>query len=119
MESKDRRWYDDHFETQRTLVLLKKLNKDDKETLSDSLISIVKEIKNFHKDDSEDEDKETPLSLGIDRVIGLYKTQNGRRWYDKPNSLGYALKTMSTLPEADFKNIMDGLSVTLSNMDNR
>jgi len=119
METQDRRWYDSHFETQRTLSLLKKLNHEDKRNLSESLISIVKEIKTFHREASEDETKELPLSIGIDRVIGLYQTQNGRRWYDKQDSLGYAIKTMSTLPEADFKNIMDGLSVSLSNIDNR
>lgn len=119
METKDRRWYDTHFETQRTFALLKKLNEEDRDALSESLVSIVKEIKDFHKDDFEDETKEPMLSLGLDRVKGLYQTQNGRRWYDRPDNLGYALKTMSTLPEADFKNIMDGLSVTLSNINER
>ncbi len=114
MVTKDRRWYDNHFETQKTLSLLQKLSEEEKETLSESLISIVKEIKQFHRNDYEDETKEPPLSLGIDRVIGLYQSSNGRRWYDKSDSLGFALKAMSTLPESDFRNIMDGLSVTLS-----
>ncbi len=114
MVTKDRRWYDTHFETQKTLSLLQKLPEEEKEALSESLISIVKEIKQFHRNDYEDENKEPPLSLGIERVIGLYQSSNGRRWYDKSDSLGFALKAMSTLPESDFKNIMDGLSVTLS-----
>ena len=114
METKDRRWYDSHFETQKTLALLQKLSDEEKESLSESLISIIKQIKDFHREDYDDESKEPPLSLGIDRVIGLYQSSNGRRWYDKSDSLGFALKAMSTLPESDFKNIMDGLSVTLS-----
>lgn len=114
METKDRRWYDSHFETQKTLKLLEKLSDEEKEVLSESLITIVKEIKDFHRDDYDDESKETPLSLGLDRVIGLYQSSNGRRWYDKNDSLGFAMKAMSTLPESDFRNIMDGLSVTLS-----
>lgn len=114
METKDRRWYDSHLETTRTLKLLEKLSEDEKEALSQSLISIINQIKDFHRDDYEDDSKEPPLSLGLDRVVGLYQSSNGRRWYDKPNSFGFAMKAMSTLPEADFKNIMDGLSVTLS-----
>lgn len=114
METKDRRWYDSHFETQKTLKLLQNLPEEEKEALSESLVSIVKQIKDFHRDDYDDSSKETPLSLGLDRVIGLYQSSNGRRWYDKSKSLGFALKAMSTLPEADFRNIMDGLSVTLS-----
>lgn len=114
METKDRRWYDSHFETQKTLKLLEKLSDEEKEVLSESLITIVKEIKDFHRDDYDDESKEPPLSLGLDRVIGLYQSSNGRRWYDKNDSLGFAMKAMSTLPESDFRNIMDGLSVTLS-----
>lgn len=114
METKDRRWYDSHLETSRTLKLLEKLSEEEKEALSQSLITIVNQIKDFHRDDYDDEIKEPPLSLGISRVIGLYQSSNGRRWYDKDDNFGFAMKAMSTLPEADFKNIMDGLSVTLS-----
>lgn len=114
METKDRRWYDSHLETTRTFQLLEKLSEEEKEALSESLIAIVNQIKDFHRDDYDDESKEPPLSLGIDRVIGLYQSSNGRRWYDKSDSFGFAMKAMSTLPESDFKNIMDGLSVTLS-----
>ena len=114
METKDRRWYDSHLETSRTLKLLEKLSEEEKEALSQSLITIVNQIKDFHRDDYDDETKEPPLSLGISRVIGLYQSSNGRRWYDKADNCGFAMKAMSTLPEADFNNIMDGLSVTLS-----
>ena len=114
METKDRRWYDSHLETSRTLKLLEKLSEEEKEALSQSLITIVNQIKDFHRDDYDDETKEPPLSLGISRVIGLYQSSHGRRWYDKADNSGFAMKAMSTLPEADFKNIMDGLSVTLS-----
>ena len=114
METKDRRWYDSHLETSRTIKLLENLSEEEKEALSQSLITIVNQIKDFHRDDYDDETKEPPLSLGLNRVMGLYQSSNGRRWYDKADSFGFAMKAMSTLPEADFKNIMDGLSVTLS-----
>lgn len=114
METKDRRWYDSHFETQKALVLLERLSEEEKSVLSESLVSIIKEIKDCHRDDYEDETKEVPLSIGLNRVLGLYLSSNGRRWYDKNDGLSFALKAMSTLPESDFRNIMDGLSVTLS-----
>jgi len=114
MVEKNRRWYDSHLETQKSLKLLQDLPEEEKEALSESLVTIVQQIKDFHRDAYDDDTKDVPLSLGIDRVIGLYQSSNGRRWYDKSRSLGFALKAMSTLPESDFRNIMDGLSVTLS-----
>ena len=114
MKTKDRRWYDTHFETQKALKLLENLSDEEKEVLSDSLISIIKEIKDCHRNDYDDATKEVPISIGLERVMGLYLSSNNRRWYDKNDSLSFALKAMSTLPESDFRNIMDGLSVTLS-----
>ena len=61
-----------------------------------------------------EEDEEADISLGIDRVLGLYKLSNSRRWYDKVSILSYALKTMSTLPREDFYNIMEGVHSTLA-----
>ena len=59
-----------------------------------------------------EEDEESDVSLGIDRVLGLYKLSNSRRWYDKVSILSYAMKTMSTLPKEDFYTIMEGITVT-------
>ena len=61
-----------------------------------------------------EDDEESEISLGLDRVIGLYKLSNSRRWYDKVSILSYALKTMSTLPKEDFYNIMEGVHSTRS-----
>ena len=47
--------------------------------------------------------------------MGLFQQSvNERRWYDKNEDLKYALKTMSTLPNEDFFNIMEGLAVSLN-----
>ena len=73
METKDRRWYDSHLETSRTIKLLEKLSEEEKEALSQSLITIVNQIKDFHRDDYDDETKEPPLSLGLNRVMGVYQ----------------------------------------------
>ncbi len=106
-----RRWYDCHDKATQAFEILKKLEPEAKKRLSKDLIEIVRQIKELHK-----EEDEPALSLGIERVLGLYQQSvNERRWYDTNSDLRYALKTMSTLPTEDFLNIMEGLSVSLDN----
>ena len=106
-----RRWYDNNNKTIEAFEILKKLDTNSKRRISKDLIEIVKQIKDLHK-----EEEEPALSLGIERVLGLYQQSvNERRWYDTNSDLKYALKTMSTLPTEDFLNIMEGLSVSLNN----
>ena len=105
----NRRWYDSNEYTQRALDLLKDMDEQRRRSLSQDLTTVVKQIKEMHEEDEEQE-----VSIGIDRVLGLYKLSNSRRWYDKVSILSYALKTMSTLPKEDFYNIMEGLSTSLS-----
>lgn len=102
------RWYDNHQETLDTLEILRKLDRDSKRKLSEDIIDIANQIKSIHR-----EEEEPPLSIGIERVLGLYQTSNSRRWYDKQKHLSNAIKTISTLPEEDFLNIMEGLCVSL------
>lgn len=104
-----RRWYDEHEEAIRAFEILKKLDNESRRRLSADLIEIVRQIKELHR-----EEEEPVLSLGIDRVLGLYQQSvNERRWYDTNKDLKYAIKTMSTLPTEDFLNIMEGLSVSI------
>jgi hypothetical protein len=105
----NRRWYDTDENTEKALSLLKDMDENRRRMLSSDLVNVVKQIKELHEEDEEPE-----ISLGIDRVLGLYKLSNSRRWYDKVNILSYALKTMSTLPKEDFYNIMEGVHSTLS-----
>jgi len=107
----NRRWYDTNEHTQRALELLKDMDEDRRRALSRDLTAVVKQIKDMHV---EEEDEEQDVSIGIDRVLGLYKISNSRRWYDKVSILSYAMKTMSTLPKEDFYNIMEGISTSLS-----
>ena len=58
------------------------------------------------------QEQEQDVSLGIDRVLGLYKISNSRRWYDKVSILSYAMKTMSTLPREDFYTVMESITAT-------
>ena len=105
----NRRWYDSNEYTEKALSLLKDMDEERRRALSRDLTNVVRQIKELHEEDEEQE-----VSIGIDRVLGLYKISNSRRWYDKVSILSYALKTMSTLPKEDFYNIMEGLSTSLS-----
>ncbi len=102
------RWYDNHQETLDTLEILKKLDRESKKKLSNDIVDIANQIKSMHR-----EEDEPPLSIGIERVLGLYQSSNSRRWYDRQRELSNAIKTISTLPEEDFLNIMEGLCVSL------
>lgn len=111
----NRRWYDEHEETPKTLELLQKLDNRTMKSLSKDLSTIVKQIKELRLEAKKDEeDEEEEISLGIQRVLGLYQSENGRRWYDKKPDVNFAMRSMSTLPKEDFYNIMEGLHVTLS-----
>lgn len=103
----DRRWYDSNEHTSRALNILKDMDDSQRRALSKDLATVVKQIKELHE-----EDEEPKVSLGIDRVLGLYKISNSRRWYDKISLLSYAMKTMSTLPEEDFYTIMEGIAAS-------
>ena len=105
----NRRWYDSNEHTEKALKLLKDMDEIKRRALSKDLTTIVRQIKEMRVEDEEQE-----ISLGIDRVFGLYKLANCRRWYDKVSILSYALKTMSTLPKEDFYNVMEGVCSTLS-----
>ena len=107
----NRRWYDSNEHTERALSLLKDMDEERRRALSRDLTNVVKQIKEMHE---EDDDKNQEVSIGIDRVLGLYKISNSRRWYDKVSILSYAMKTMSTLPKEDFYNIMEGISTSIS-----
>lgn len=104
----NKRWYDNHRETLETLEILKKLDRESRARLSNDVIDIANQIKSIHR-----EEDEPPLSIGVERVLGLYQSSNSRRWYDRQRDLSNAMKTISTLPEEDFLNIMEGLCVSL------
>ena len=91
------------------VAISKDMDENKRRALSKDLTTVVKQIKDLHL---ENEDEEQDLSIGIDRVLGLYKVSNSRRWYDKVSILSYAMKTMSTLPREDFYNIMEGIAVS-------
>ena len=109
LKMEKRRWYDNNEHTEKALSILRNMDEGKRRALSRDLANVVKQIKELHE---EDEDQE--VSIGINRVLGLYKVSNARRWYDKISILSYTLKTISTLPQEDYYNIMEGLTASLS-----
>jgi len=108
------RWYDAFPETEKVLRTIQNMDPIKRSGIMDELIAITSQIKDFHKEEEEPE-----ISIGIERVLGLYQQSNGRRWYDKDRKTNYAMQVMSTLPKADFKNIMEGLAATFVNDENK
>ena len=104
----DKRWYDEHKETRMAMGLLQALHPTIQSKLCDDIINVASAIKTVHR-----ENDSAPLSIGLERVLGLYQTNKGRRWYDKNPDLSVAIKTISTLPETDYKNIMEGIYMSL------
>lgn len=104
----DKRWYDKHKETRMALGLLRALHPVIQSKLSNDIINVASAIKTVHR-----ENETAPLSIGLERVLGLYQTNKGRRWYDKNPELSVAIKTISTLPETDYLNIMEGICMSL------
>lgn len=102
------RWYDKHSETNQTLEILKNLDRESRKRLSNDIIDIANQIKSIHR-----EEEEPLLSIGLERVLGLYQSANSRRWYDRNRDLDNAIRTISTLPREDFLNIMEGLCISL------
>ena len=102
MENK--RWYDKYEETSRALGLLRDLNRDLQRKFSNDIIDVATAIKNVNK-----ENDEAPVSIGIERVLGLYQSGMSRRWYDKMPHLRNAIRAVSTLPENDYLNVMEGI----------
>ena len=100
----DKRWYDEHKETRMAMGLLQALHPTIQGKLCNDIINVASAIKTVHR-----ENDTAPLSIGLERVLGLYQTNKGRRWYDKNPDLSVAIKTISTLPESDCKNIMEGI----------
>ena len=104
----NKRWYDKDPKTNDAISLLMHLDQKSQDIISRDMTDIANSIRSVRK-----EQNSLPLSLGVKRVLGLYQSENNRRWYDKNDSLNQAFKTISTLPEEDFQNIMEGICVSL------
>ncbi len=106
----NRRWYDKYDETQRALTLLKSLDRELQRKFSKDIIDVAITVKNMNS-----ESEEPPLSIGVERVLGMYQASQARRWYDKKSLLATAIKEISSLPEPDYKHVMEGICLSADN----
>lgn len=103
-----RRWYDRNTKTNLAMKLIRELDETSRVAISKDIINIANSIKTIRK-----EQETLPLSIGVERALGLYQSENSRRWYDQNSELGIALKIVSTLPEEDYINVMQGICESL------
>ena len=103
-----RRWYDEKPYTTNILGHLKNLSIRSHYEISREVIRVVDSIKEHNR-----EQVEPPLSIGLDRVFGLYQESNKRRWYDNSLPISRVFKTASTLQDEDYQNVMHGIAIGL------
>ena len=108
-----KRWYDTKPYTSEVLAILKNLSLQSHYDIAREVLKIVETIKINSR-----ELEELPLSLGIERVMGLYAQNYKRRWYDKNLPINRIFRSASSLQERDFQNIMQGMSESLKDDDN-
>ncbi|MCK7514899.1 MAG: hypothetical protein MZV70_70110 [Desulfobacterales bacterium] len=89
------------------LDFIEKLTDYEQETIALTLIQLVNLLRQSRTED------ETPISLGKNRTLGLYKASNKRRWYDKNLVLMSAMNIFSTLPVEDCQKIIHGFLLSM------
>ena len=106
----NKRWYDKGNQGYDVFERLKELDDASLRKLSENILKIADSIKAINR-----EQEERPVSLGIDRVKGLYKQNKNRRWYDKQKDLKNAMNSISTLSDEEYLGIIEALEVALKN----
>lgn len=112
MKSKNyspKRWYDVKPYAGNVLNILKELSLQSHYDIAREVLKIIEAIKVNSRELSE-----PPLSLGVDRVVGLFSQNYKRRWYDKNLPINRIFKSASSLQDEDFQNIMQGMFTSLS-----
>ncbi len=104
-----KRWYDKHDKIAETIEIMSKMDFELQNQIAGHILSAAKALRDFHKEEPQPE-----LSLGLNRVLGLYNYEKKRRWYDKKSyKLQAAMKAISTLNEDDYKAIMESIHACL------
>ena len=107
-----KRWYDVKPYTDEVLNILKGLSLQSHYDIAREVLKIIEAIKINSRELSD-----PPLSLGIERALGLYSQNYNRRWYDKNLPIGRIFKSASCLQDEDFQNIMQGIYTSLKDSD--
>jgi len=103
------RWYDEKPYANEVLGILKQLSLQSHYDIAREVLKIIEAIKVNSR-----ENEEPPISIGVDRVLGLYSQGLKRRWYDKNLPINRIFKSASCLQNEDFQNIMQGMYTSLS-----
>ena len=92
--------------------ILKQLSLQSHYDIAREVLKIIEAIKVNSR-----ELEEPPLSLGTQRVFGLFSQNYKRRWYDKNLPINRIFKSASSLQDEDFQNIMQGMFTSLRDDD--
>ena len=103
-----KRWYDEKPYADGVLDILKQLSLQSHYDIAREVLKVIDAIKQNTR-----EMPEPPLSLGVDRVVGLLSQNYSRRWYDKNLPINRIFKSASSLQNEDFQNIMQGMFTSL------
>ena len=103
-----KRWYDVKPYTGEVLSILKNLSLASHYDIAREVLKIIEVIKVNTR-----ELPDPPMSLGVERVMGLYNQNYKRRWYDKNLPVNRIFKSASCLQDEDFQNVMQGMSQSL------
>ena len=103
-----KRWYDVKPYAGEVLSILKRLSLASHYDIAREVLKIIEVIKVNTR-----ELPDPPMSLGVDRVMGLYNQNYKRRWYDKNLPVNRIFKSASCLQDEDFQNVMQGISQSL------
>ena len=107
-----KRWYDIKPYAGEVLMILKELSLQSHYDIAREVLKIIEVIKQNSR-----ELEEPPLSLGVDRVLGLYSQNYKRRWYDRNLPINRIFKSASSLQDEDFQNIMQGMFTSLKDQN--
>jgi len=107
-----KRWYDKKPYADKVLDILNNLSLQSHYDIAREVLKVIEAIKTNTR-----ELDEPPLSLGVDRVLGLYSQTYKRRWYDNNNPVNRIFKSASSLQDEDFQNIMQGMFTSLKDAD--
>ena len=102
------RWYDKIDQNDEVLSKLSKLDKKCQAQVAKELEKIAVSIKAIKR-----EKEDVPVSIGIERVKGLYMQNKNRRWYDKNDDLSSAMRAISTLSDDEYVGIIEALNLSI------
>ena len=107
-ENKIIRWYDRYTKLPRALSIISRLPAGEQDELSKNVAKFINILRA-----TREESKIEAVSIGKDRVLGLYKSANNNRWYDKNLNIKGVMNIISTLSDDDIEKVAEGIIRTV------